>query len=200
MHYIRSYNCECMLLYLYMKNYEKGELAKEILVAIAETALLVGCVAMPGLTNIIPLFKSNNARDRQRARQSIKGLERKKLIRIYTKGNNEVIEVTKAGERKVLEYNLDEMKLKVPRKWDGWWRVVMFDIPESKRQGRDAVSRKIKDLGMYPIQKSVFVSPYACKNEIDFIGEFFNVREHLIYIKAKEIEGVRKVKEYFGLL
>ena len=121
------------------------------------------------------------------------------MIDIYTKYCNEVVEITKEGKKKVLEYNLDDMKLKVPKKWDGWWRIVMFDIPQSKKKGRDAVSRKIKELGMYPIQKSVFVSPYVCKDEIDFMGEFFGVREYIIYIRAKEIEGVREIKEHFGL-
>lgn len=182
-----------------MKDYKKGELAKEILVTIAGVALLAGFIAMPGLTKVIPLFRANNTNDRQRARQSMRRLEKKKLIRVYIKDNNEVVEITKAGKRKVLEYNLDDMKLRTPKRWDGWWRVVMFDIPQSKKRARDSVSRKIKELGMYPIQKSVFVSPYVCKNEIDFIGEFFNVREHIIYIKAKEIEGVRKLKEHFGV-
>ena len=180
-----------------MKDYNKGELAKEILMAVAGVALLAGCIAMPGLTKVIPLFGSRGASDRQRARQAMKRLESKKLIRIFTRDNNEVVEITKAGKKKVLEYNLNDMKLKKPLKWDGWWRVVMFDIPQPKKRARDAVSRKIRELGMYPIQKSVFVSPYVCKNEIDFIGEFFGVREHIIYMKAKEIEGVGKLKEYF---
>ncbi|MFA5997051.1 MAG: hypothetical protein WC791_01025 [Candidatus Paceibacterota bacterium] len=182
-----------------MKNYERGELAKEILTGIANGGLLLACLAMPGLTKLVPIFSPKNTRERYRINRTLGTLQKKKLVNIYSKNGNDIIEITKAGKKKVLEYNLDEMKLKRPAKWDGWWRIVMFDIPESKRRGRDAVSRKIKQFGMYPIQKSVFVSPYICKNEIDFIGEFFDVREHIIYIKAKEIEGVKKLKEHFNL-
>jgi|SRR3989338_1601828 len=182
-----------------MKNYKKGELAKEILTSLAAGALVVAFVAMPGLTKIAPLFMPKSARERQRLSQSLRALKRKKLVDIYTKNGNEVVEITNEGKKKILEYNLDEMKLKVPQKWDGWWRIVIFDVPESKKIARDAISRKIKELGLYPIQKSVFVSPYLCKNEIDFIGEFFGVRDHIIYIKAKEIEGVRELKERFGI-
>ncbi len=182
-----------------MKDYDKGELAKEILKGLAVGGFLVACLAMPGLTKIVPLFSPKGARDRYRIKRTIDGLHKKKFVDIYTKNGNEVVEITKLGSKKVLEYNLDDMKLKVPKKWDGWWRIVMFDIPEPKKRARSAVSRKIKELGMYPIQKSVFVSPYVCKNEIDFIGEFFNVRNHIIYIKAKEIEGVQKLKEHFNL-
>ncbi|MBI5798770.1 MAG: hypothetical protein HZB10_02465 [Candidatus Yonathbacteria bacterium] len=182
-----------------MKNYEHGELAKEILIGLASTGLLVACIAMPGLTKIIPLFNSKNTKERYRVDRVLRNLHKNKLVNIYTKDGNEVVEITKAGKKKVLEFNLDEMKLSVPKKWDGYWRIVMFDIPQPKKRARDAVSRKIRELGLYPIQKSVFVSPYICKNEIDFIGEFFDVRDHIIYIKAKEIEGVRKLKEHFNL-
>jgi DNA-binding transcriptional regulator PaaX len=182
-----------------IKNYEKGELAKEILIGLAAGGFIVACLAMPGLTKIVPLFKPRGAKDRYRINQAFSKLHKKKLIKIYTKNGNEVVEITMVGKKIVLEYNLDGMKLKISKKWDGWWRIVMFDIPQSKKRARDAVSRKIKELGMYPIQKSVFVSPYVCKNEIDFIGEFFGVRGNIIYIKAKDIEGARKLKEYFHL-
>ena len=166
---------------------------------LAAGGFIVACLAMPGLTKIVPLFKPKGARDRYRINQAFQKLHKKKLVNIYTKNGNQVVEITRAGNKKVLEYNLDDMKLKKPAKWDGWWRIVMFDIPQSKKRARDAVSRKIKELGLYPIQKSVFVSPYLCKNEIDFIGEFFDVRKHIIYIKAKEIEGVREIKNHFGV-
>ena len=182
-----------------MKKHNKGELAKEILIYLANGGLLLACLAAPGLTRVIPLFKPKNASEQYRIDRVLKKLHKNKLVNIYTRNGNEVVEITTHGRKKVLEYNLDDMKLKIPKKWDGWWRVVMFDIPQSKKIARDAVSRKIKEFGMYPIQKSVFVSPYVCKNEIDFIGEFFDVREHIIYIKAKEVEGVKKLKEHFGV-
>ena len=183
-----------------MQNYEKGELAKEILKGVALTSFVLAMVVAPGLGKLVPLFKRGmRARERGRLRQSIQRLEKKKLVRIYTKNGIEVVEITQEGRKRVLEYNLNTMKLKAPPRWDGWWRIVMFDIPENQKVARNAVSRKIKELGLYPIQKSVFVSPYLCKNEIDFVGEIFGVRENIIYIKAKEIQGVKKLKEYFGI-
>ena len=38
----------------YDKNYEKGELAKEILMGLAAGGFIVACLAMPGLTKIVP--------------------------------------------------------------------------------------------------------------------------------------------------
>jgi|SRR3989344_1857669 len=182
-----------------MKNYKRGELAKEILKGLVIGGFIVACFALPGLAQIAVLFKPKSAQDQYRINQAMKRLRGKKLVRVYEKGGKEVVEITEAGKRKVLEYSLDDMKLKVPKKWDGWWRIVMFDIPQTKKSARDAISFKIKELGMYPIQKSVFVFPYACKNEIDFIGEIFGVRKNIIYIRAKEIEGGKKLKSHFNV-
>jgi len=182
-----------------MKVYKKGDLAKEILKGLVIGGFIVACFALPGLAQVAMLFKPKGAQDRYRVARAIYSLQKRKLVSVYEKDGKDVVEITQAGKRKVLEYNLDEMKLKVPKKWDGWWRMVMFDIPQTKKRARDAISFKIKELGLYPIQKSVFVSPYPCKDEIDFIGEFFNVRNHIIYIRAKEIEGTPKLKKHFGV-
>lgn len=182
-----------------MKRYKHGELAKEILKGLAIGGFIVACFALPGLAQVAVLFKPQKPYDKHRVYQAVRGLQKGKLVHIYEKDGKEVVEITQAGKKKVLEYNLDDMKLKIPKKWDGWWRIVMFDIPQTKKRARDAISSKIKELGLYPIQKSVFVSPYPCKDEIDFVGEFFNARNHIIYIRAKEIEGAPKLKKHFNV-
>ncbi|MBI5817309.1 MAG: CRISPR-associated endonuclease Cas2 [Candidatus Yonathbacteria bacterium] len=182
-----------------MKKYKRGELAKQILKGLVLGGFIVACFALPGLAQVATLFKPKSAQEHYRIKQAVRGLVKNKWVKIYQKGDRDVVEITEAGKKKILEYNFDEMRLKVPKKWDGWWRIIMFDIPETKKQARRAVSFKIKELGLYRIQKSVFVSPYPCKNEIDFIGEFFNVRKEIIYMRAKEIEGVKKLKSHFNV-
>lgn len=42
--------------------------------------------------------------------------------------------------------------------WDGRWRIVVFDIPESKRIVRDVLRKRLKRWGFEPWQKSVWAS------------------------------------------
>lgn len=46
------------------------------------------------------------------------------------------------------------------RKWDGRWRLVIFDISEKERKARDALRAKLKELGFGKWQKSVYISPH----------------------------------------
>ena len=183
-----------------MDKYERGELAKEILKGLAMGGFIVMCLAMPNLVQVVDLFKPGNSRDRYRVRQAIRGLQKKNMVRIRNRNGHEVMEITTEGKKKVLDYDFDEMKLNVRQKWDGKWRLVMFDIPETRKGSRNIVSSKIKEIGMYPIQKSVFIFPHSCRDEIDFVGEVTGVRKNIIYIEATHIDGDEKAREHFGLL
>ena len=51
-------------------------------------------------------------------------------------------------------------------KWDGKWRVILFDIPTDKESQRQAFKKRLKNIGAYMVQKSVFAFPYPCQEEI----------------------------------
>ena len=108
------------------------------------------------------------------------------------------IVLTEKGKLKALTYHFQDMKIQ-NQNWDGKWRLVVFDIPEKKRAGRDALREKIKELGFYELQKSVFVFPYECKNEIDFIVEFFELRKYVRLGILESIDNELHLKKIFNL-
>jgi DNA-binding transcriptional regulator PaaX len=131
---------------------------------------------------------------------SIKRLYKSKLIRCIEAKNGMIkLVLDEEGKNKILEYNLDKMKIKKPKKWDGLWRIVIFDIPERFKKGRDALASRLKRLNFYPVQKSVFIYPYECKNEVDFIVEVFNLRPYVRFIMAKSTDIDLELEEKFDL-
>jgi len=92
--------------------------------------------------------------------------------------------LSRKGKEVALSFQVDRMQIKRPARWDGKWRVVFFDVPEKRRARRDALRDKLKDLGFLEWQKSVWVFPYPCTDEIDFIAEFFEVGR---YVRHGEI-------------
>lgn len=84
--------------------------------------------------------------------------------------------------------------------WDGKWRLVMFDIPQEKTSKRISLGRKMKLLGFYPLQKSVFVLPYPCDEEMADIARPLDVGRYIDIITAESL-GYRQeeVKKYFDL-
>lgn len=113
-------------------------------------------------------------------------------------GNIKII-LTKEGQKKALQFKFDEMEIKKPAKWDKKWRIVIFDIPERKKKAREALRRKLKDLGFRELQKSVFVHPFECEEEVDFTVEVFQIRSCVRFIRAESITNEEQLKLKFKL-
>lgn len=92
------------------------------------------------------------------------------------------------------------MKIKTLKHWDKKWRIVSFDIPEKQKNAREALRKKLRDLDFYPLQKSMFVLPYPCQDEIDFIAEIFQIRKNITYFETTLISNEGKIRAYFNLL
>ena len=138
--------------------------------------------------------------DRIRFLRDLKNLQTRKLIRYRELGGGEVeITITKQGKGIALRYDIDTLQLKRPPKWDGRWRLIIFDIPSDKKQAREAFRKKLSELGVYPLQKSVFLTPYPCEKEIEFIATIFEIRQYILLLHVSAFEGEEKFRRRFNL-
>lgn len=137
---------------------------------------------------------------RRRFLDDLKNLQNRELVDYREMENGNVrITLTKNGREKLLVYRLEDMKLKRPSRWDRKWRLVMFDIPHGDKKARDAFRQKLKSLEFYPIQKSVFITPYPCEDEIDFLASIFNIRKHIILMEIANFDGEERLRHHFKI-
>ncbi len=181
-----------------MKKYEKGEIVEIILSVLLVVGVIAVAVAAPNAVQLFKYLKPRNTAERTRVKKSVLRLEQRGFIKRKS-GTEDVFVLTTEGEKKALRYKLETMKIARQEKWDCKWRVVMFDVPEDKKQARRAMNLALKKLGCIQYQKSVFVTPFPCKKEIDFVGECFGTRQHIRLILAEGIEGENVFKKTFKL-
>ena len=138
--------------------------------------------------------------ERQALKNAITDLYKSKILeqKENTDGSLTIV-LTENGKRKALTYQIDEMKIKKAQKWDKRWRIVLFDIPEKKKKIREAVRHHLKNLNFFEYQKSVFVQPYDCKNEIEYIIEFYNIRKYVRFIMADSLDNELHLIKHFKL-
>ena len=103
------------------------------------------------------------------------------------------------GKKKALRFNIEKMKIKKAKKWDQKWRIVMFDIPEKLKKLRETVRFHFKEIGLVEFQKSVFLSPYPCEEEVEFILEFYNARKFIRFILAEKVDNELHLMKKFSL-
>ncbi|MFH1990627.1 MAG: hypothetical protein ABIJ19_02110 [Patescibacteria group bacterium] len=178
-----------------------GPVSKKILLLL-QGGLALSLTARPDayfrvVRQIAKEWKKINERN---LREAIKRLYQSKLIdyRENKDGSASLI-LTDNGKDRILRYEIDKIEIKKPTHWDNLWRMVIFDIPEDKKSGRNALNAKLKELGFYPMQKSVFVHPYECKDEIDFIMELFELTPYVRFLRVKDIDVELHLKEIFRL-
>ena len=180
--------------------YSKGELAKEILKGLAIGGFIAACFVAPNFAQVAKMFNTKGSKDKKRLQRSLNNLNKYKLVEIsYDKKGEQTIKITEDGKKRILKYDYQDLKINIPKKWDGVWRLVIFDIPEVRKTARDAMTFKLQEMGFYLLQKSVFISPYECKNEVDFICEYFKVGDFVNYLVIKKVEDDSRLKKYFGL-
>ncbi|MCI0542661.1 hypothetical protein L0Y69_02850 [bacterium] len=181
------------------KRQAKVDLAKKILKGVAVAGALAGVLVLPGAAPLLKLFGAETARGRYRMKRTLASLEKRKLLRVERQNGKTTVTLTESGKTRVLEYDFEEMKIVRPKKWDGKWHIISFDIPEPKRKARRNLSIKLRGIGCYPLQESLFISPYSCREEIDFLGEIAQVRKYIFYLVAEKIENEEFLKRFFSL-
>jgi hypothetical protein len=110
------------------------------------------------------------------------------------------ISLTPEGRKKAGKYNVDNMQIKQPKKWDKKWRILIFDIREKQKIKREALRGKIKELGLYKLQESVWVYPYDFQKEMEMLRTFFYLKhDEMKIIMASEIEDDKQIRLFFDL-
>ena len=127
-------------------------------------------------------------------------LEKQKYVTIKENPDNTItVKITKNGMVKALTYELNNMKMILPKKWDHKWRLVIFDIPDKYKKIRDIFRNRLIQLGLYQLQESVYVYPYPCFDEIEFLKELYGVPFTIKYLLVEKIEDDALLRSRFEL-
>ena len=128
-----------------------------------------------------------------RLRSIIKNLQKQQVAKI----DGRKIVITEKGKEKLLRYDIDEMQLRA--KTDGKWRLIIYDIAEFRKKERDLFRLMLKRLKLYQLQRSVYLTPFPCENEIEYIRQYFGIGNDVQVIGISGLENESEYKRFFGL-
>jgi len=164
---------------------QNKSLPADILFIVAAGPIILASLFLPNapqmLKPLIKWHKNWSKVKRRRIYEAIERLNNKRLIKLTQKDEKLYIEITENGKKLIKNFDYDNLELSKPKKWDKKWRLVIFDVPEKKNKERHALSEKLKNLGFYPLQESVYIYPYDCRDEIDFVCEFLEINHYVNY-------------------
>lgn len=125
---------------------------------------------------------------------------RKGFIAVEQSGHEVAVSLTPLGKEFAGKYQIDELEIVRPKHWDGKWRIIIFDIPHELRMLRNAFRNKLRELGFYGLQKSVWVCPFECRKEVQLLREFLGLdSRHIRIIEASKIEDDVYLRKIFHI-
>ncbi len=91
--------------------------------------------------------------------------------------------------------------LTIPKqgKWDGRWRMVLYDVPVRKRRQRNALRMRLQEMGLVMYQASVWVYPYPLEKPVHAIAEFYGVSDCVLFAIAERLNGEKHLQAHFDL-
>ncbi|MDP4001167.1 MAG: CRISPR-associated endonuclease Cas2 [bacterium] len=131
-------------------------------------------------------------------RNSVAYLRRKKFIAYQKQDGKWKLILTKLGKQKLTDQEIAQIKI-TAQTWDGQWRLLTFDIPEESKPAREAFRRKLKELGFFHFQRSVFILPYECEKEIEQVTDYLNVSNNVHLITANRFKNDKGLIKKFRL-
>ena len=133
-------------------------------------------------------------------REALFRLEKKGLVKCEKTRNGRAARLTRRGKELVHRMELMEaLQIRHPKRWDGRWRIVIFEIWERRRKVRDKLRFLLGKVGFYKLQGSVWVYPYDCEEIAALMRADMHLGNGVLYLIAEGIENDAKLKRHFGL-
>lgn len=181
------------------KEKNRKENVQKIILATIKTAGLVS-FALLAPNAIVALSKLGliERNRKYRVNRSVGALLKKGLIEFEKTAKGTFVRLTPAGENRLNRY-YDGGALPRPKKWDGKWRIVTYDLKEKKKSLREKLRLTLSGFGFVKLQNSVWVYPYDCEDLIMLMKADFKIGKEVLYVIADKIEYDQSLRSLFGL-
>jgi DNA-binding transcriptional regulator PaaX len=147
---------------------KKQDYSKKIIKILAEKP----AVSLKEINNLT-LPSPGQERGNYAITRSLKGLREAGLIESHSSGRNDYARLTKEGKKKAHSLKLEGDNAILNLEWDGQWRIILLDLPESRKAERESLRYLLKKAGFICLKNSAWISPYP------FEHLFTNIKKDL---------------------
>lgn len=107
------------------------------------------------------------------------------------------LKITERGLDRLSRHSIDSLRIDASSKWDGKWRIIFYDIPEKNKGARDALTARLRRLKFYQLQRSVWITPFPCRQAIETITVYYKVSTYVTLVETGRIDNQEKLIDIF---
>lgn len=163
--------------------------------------LLSVAVVAPNALQAIAFFTDKKAEynARYEVRRKLYDLQKSGHVKFISRGSATFVTLTPKGRKEVEKYLLGDLVINKPKRWDKKWRIVSFDVKNTRTPLRNLLRFHLRRIGFVQYQKSMWVHPYECEDVVIMLKSYFKFGKEVMYIVAEYIENDTQLKREFDL-
>ena len=120
--------------------------------------------------------------------RSIKNLIKSGYVKMIQSDNKSYLKLTKKGKKKLNCIKLEGSGVLVPTAWDGLWRIIILDIPEERKNEREALRYLLKKADFTCIKNTVWISPHPYEHLFTNIKKDLGLGTELMIIVTDNLD------------
>jgi DNA-binding transcriptional regulator PaaX len=124
--------------------------------------------------------------------RSLKNLRDAGLIEQIFSPQNEYARLTKEGKKKIHCLELDNDTNLVNIAWDGFWRIILLDLPENRKSERESLRYLLKKAGFVCLKNSAWISPFPFEHLFTNIKKDLGLTTEMMIIITQHIDEETK--------
>lgn len=180
----------------------RTSIERVLLQTIAGVGVLSVALLVPNALRVLAMFDGGKRR-RQNPKYlfgtAFERLVGRGLIVIERGKGGKYVRLSNDGKHKLALMVARAGDTQVHYRWDKRWRMVTYDIKESRKILRMKLCEYLRAFGFYKLQNSVWIYPYDCEALIILLKADFKIGSEVLYAVVEKIENDQKLKDYFGL-
>jgi DNA-binding transcriptional regulator PaaX len=120
--------------------------------------------------------------------RSMKNLVSDGLVEAFSSEHKQYFRLTEDGRQKLNSIILDNDASLVSTTWDGYWRIVLLDLPENRKSEREGLRYLLKKAGFVCVKNSVWISMYPFEHLFTNIKKDLGLSTELIILVTDKID------------
>lgn len=174
------------------RKYATGKILDEALRITVSAGALAGALVLPNLLIALekPLNKYLDNYDQRERQREAKRIIYYMKSQGYLRGEYEHgLQITAKGRKHLQKMDFEQLQIGNQSLWDHMWRIVFYDIPESNKAGRQSLTSKLRKMGFFQLQRSVWIHPLPCRDVIEKVTNMYELDKFVSYIETAHLDN-----------
>ena len=138
-----------------------------------------------GIGCLIELL-SNFDLSEQSVRSAVSRMCQVGLLRSRRENRKSYYSLTENGY-KLLNRGTQRIFTRKNHQWDGKWNIVIYSVPEKRREARDRLRTELSWMGYGPLGEAIWISPYDMTREVDELAGRLNIKDCIQIFQAEHV-------------